>query len=454
MSERIVVGVDIGTTKICAIVASADENGRVNILGVGMAESEGINRGVVVNIDKTVESVKKAVKEAERVAGVQVKRVIVGIAGDHIHSDQSRGVITVSNRNREITPLDVHRLIEDTKNVAMPSDRSILHVIPQEFIVDGQDGVADPVGMSGVRLEANVHIITGLVSAAKNIYRCIEKAGYEVADLVLEPLASSYAVLHTDEKEVGVALIDIGGGTTDMAVFEDHTIRHTAVIAVAGSKVTDDIRKGLGIMRDQAERLKHRFGSALVSPSGDEEIMIPGIGGRPAKTVSRSMLAQIIQPRLEEILEIAAYEIKRSGYGQRLSSGVVLTGGGSLIPGTAELAADIMGVEARVGLPTGIHGGMVAEVSDPKFATAVGLILYGLRPEAIGGDPIEGEMGDRQTATALPTASRTATPGATSEPHDLSDDEDYDDDGKTQAYEGESRFTSLMNRLKGYMNEF
>lgn len=449
MSERIVVGVDIGTTKICAIVASADETGRVNILGVGMAESDGINRGVVVNIDRTVESVKKAVSEAERVAGVQVKSVIVGIAGDHIHSDQSRGVITVSNRNGEITAADVHRLIEDTKNVAMPSDRSILHVIPQEFIVDGQDGVADPVGMSGVRLEANVHIITGLISAAKNIHRCIEKAGYEVADLVLEPLASSYAVLHPDEKEVGVALIDIGGGTTDVAVFEDHTIRHTAVIAVAGNKVTDDIRKGLGVMREQAERLKHRFGSALVDLTQDEEIMIPGIGGRPEKTVSRTVLAQIIQPRLEEILEIAAHEIKRSGYGRHLSAGVVLTGGGSLIPGTAELAADIMGVEARVGQPMGLTGGMVAEVSDPKFATAVGLILYGLRPEAIGGTPIERVMGMREEKpAAAPARTATAFPPLGAE-HEL-----YDDEGEAQAAEGRTKFAHLMDRFRGFMDEF
>ena len=396
MSERIVVGVDIGTTKVCALVASADESGRINVLGVGMAESDGLNRGVVVNIDRTVASVQKAVREAERAAGVEVRSVIVGIAGDHIQSDQSRGVITVSNRNREITAADVHRLLEDTKQVAMPSDREILHVIPQEFIVDGQDGVADPVGMSGVRLEANVHIITGLVSAAKNIHRCIEKAGYHVADIVLEPLASSYAVLHPDEKEVGVALIDIGGGTTDIAVFEDQTIRHTAVIAVAGNKVTDDIRRGLGVMRDQAERLKHVFGTALVDLADEEEeIMIPGIGGRPEKLVSRSVLAQIIQPRMEEILEIAANEIKRSGYARHLSAGVVLTGGGSLVPGTAELAADVLGVEARVGTPIGLAGGLVAEVSDPKFATAVGLVLYGLRPEAIGGTPIERDMGLR-----------------------------------------------------------
>lgn len=383
MDGEIVVGLDIGTTKICAVVAAEDELEGINILGVGIAESEGLNRGVVVNIDKTVAAIQEAVEKAERAAGVTVHNVIVGIAGDHVQSFQSRGVIT-THRDGVITQEDVQRLLEDTTHVAMPADREILHVLPQEYIVDGQDGVVDPVGMSGVRLEANVHIVTGLVSAARNIYRCVEKAGYHVADIVLEPLASSYSVLHPDEKEVGVALIDIGGGTTDIAVFEDNTIRHTGVIAVAGNKVTDDIRKGLGLMRDQAEQLKHQFGVALVDVNiPDELITIPGIGGRTEKSISRSALSQIIQPRLEEILEIAGIEIKRSGYARHLGTGVVITGGGSLIPGTAQLAAEVLGVEARVGMPTGLGGGMVKEVSDPKFATAVGLVLYGLRPEIV-----------------------------------------------------------------------
>jgi cell division protein FtsA len=383
--NRIVVGVDIGTTKICAVVAGADEHHRVNILGVGVAESDGLNRGVVVNIDKTVEAVKRAVREAERHAAAETRSVVVGIAGDHIQSFQSRGVITVSGRDGEVTPADVKRLLEDTRHVAMPADREILHVIPQEFIVDGQDGVADPVGMSGVRLEANVHIITGLVSAAKNVYRCIQKAGYEVADIVLEPLASSRAVLHGDEREVGVALIDIGGGTTDIAVFEDQTIRHTAVVAVAGNKVTDDIRKGLGILHDQAERLKRQFGAAMVDlVEGDQEITIPGIGGRPEKSIGQSTLAQIIQPRMEEVLEIVGIEIKRSGYGRHLSAGVVLTGGGALIPGTAELAAEVLGLDARIGRPIGLAGGLVEEVSNPQFSTAVGLVLHGLEKGTIG----------------------------------------------------------------------
>ncbi|TDI72777.1 MAG: cell division protein FtsA [Bacteroidetes bacterium] len=392
MNEKIVVGLDIGTTKVCAVVASTDDLNRVNILGVGVAPSDGLNRGVVVNIDKTVLAVQEAVSEAERMAGVDVHKVIVGIAGDHVQSFQSRGVVTISHSDGVIAESDVQRLLEDTTHVAMPADREILHVIPQEFIVDGQDGVIDPIGMNGVRLEANVHIITGLVSAAKNIYRCIEKAGYHVADIVLEPLGSSFAVLHRDEKEVGVALIDIGGGTTDIAVFEDNTIRHTAVVAVAGNKVTDDIRKGLGVMRDQAEKLKCGFGVTMAGIGEDEEITIPGIGGRNEKRIGSSTLAQIIQPRMEEILEIAAIEIKRSGYSRHLSAGVVLTGGGSLIPGTDELAAKILGLESRIGVPMGLSGGLVAEVSDPKFATGVGLVLYGLRPELIGGTPFRSDM--------------------------------------------------------------
>ena len=382
--ERVVVGVDIGTTKICAVVASADATDRIQVRGVGVASSDGLNRGVVVNIDKTVEAVRKAIDEAERAAGINTRSVVVGIAGDHIQSFQSRGVITVAGG--EIDRDDVQRLLEDTKHVAMPADREILHVLPQEFIVDGQDGVADPIGMSGVRLEANVHIITGLVSAAKNVYRCIEKAGYAVDDIVLEPLASSHAVLHHDEREVGVVLVDIGGGTTDIAIFEDKTIRHTAVVAVAGNKVTDDLRKGLGILHDQAERLKHEYGVALVDMvTEDKEIQIPGIGGRPDKSIGQSTLAQIIQPRLEEILEIVAIEIKRSGYGRHLSAGVVLTGGGALIPGTAELASEILGLEARVGRPLGLDGGLVEEVDDPKYATGVGLVLHGLRTGAGAG---------------------------------------------------------------------
>jgi cell division protein FtsA len=380
MSERIIVGLDIGTTKVCAIVASTDENGRINILGIGHSPSDGLTRGVVTNIDKTVRSIQSAIEEAESQSGVKIQTVMAGIAGDHIQSFQSRGVIAISRPENEITQEDVDRLIDDTKRVALPSDRRIIHVIPQEFIIDGQDGVYDPVGMSGVRMEANVHIITGLVTAAQNIVKCVQRAGLAIDDMVLEPLASSYAVLDEEEKEVGVALLDVGGGTTDLAVFEDRTIRHTAVIPIAGNQVTNDIRKGLGILSEQAEKLKKDAGFAyLPAILDDEPIVLPGIGGRDPLRVDKNLLCQIIQPRMEEILEIAAMEIKRSGYSKHLSAGVVLTGGGSLIKGTADLAKEVLGMPAKIGIPTGFNAGLVKEVENPIYATGVGLVIHGLK---------------------------------------------------------------------------
>jgi len=379
MENEIIVGLDIGTTKVCVVVASTNEAGKINILGVGRSMSDGLTRGVVTNIDKTVRSIQSAVSEAETQSGIKIQSVIVGIAGEHIQSFQSRGVIAISGPEREITQADVHRLIEDTKRVALPSDRKIIHVIPQEFIIDGQDGVIDPVGMSGVRLEANVHIITGLVTAAQNIYRCIQRAGLHVRDMVLEPLASSYAVLEEEEKEVGVALLDVGGGTTDMAVFEDRTIRHTAVIPVAGNQVTSDIRKGLGVLTEQAEKLKCLHGFALSSAVVDDEpIVIPGIGGRPPLEIDKALLAQIIQPRMEEIFEIAALEIKRSGYSRHLSAGVVITGGGALIKGVSQLAQEILGMPVKIGIPGGFYAGLVREIENPIYSTCVGLVLHGL----------------------------------------------------------------------------
>jgi len=378
--ENIIVGLDIGTTKVCAIVAGTDEHGRMNILGIGRSPSDGITRGVVTHIDRTTNSIVNAIAEAESSSGVKISSVIVGIAGDHIQSFQSRGVIGISGPDHEVTQPDIDRLIEDTKRVALPSDRKIIHVIPQEFIIDGQDGIYDPLGMSGVRMEANVHIITGLVSAAQNIYKCVQRAGLEISDMVLEPLASSYAVLDDEEKEVGIALIDVGGGTTDLAVFEERTIRHTAVIGIAGKKVTDDIRKGLGILSEQAEKLKkehgHTYVAAVVS---NEPIVLPGVGGRAPIEIDSRLLAQIIQPRMEEIFEIAALEIKRSGYSRHLSGGVVLTGGGALIKGTADLAREVLGMPVKIGIPSGFAGGLVREIENPAYATAVGLVHYGLK---------------------------------------------------------------------------
>lgn len=382
MNERIVVGLDIGTTKVCAVVASITDENKVNILGIGKAPSDGLNRGVVVNIDKTVNAIKSAVKQAELASGIEVRSVNVGIAGDHIRSLRSKGVITINNRDNEIMKKDVERLIMDCQNIALPSDYKIIHVIPQEFIVDGQDGIIDPIGMSGMRMEAEVHIITGLVSAVKNMHRCVERAGYEVADLILEPLASSYAVLDEEEKEAGVVLVDIGGGTTDVAIFRDNTIRHTAVVAIAGQKVTDDIRIGLSVLEDQAENLKREHGIAYSEFIHEDSIItIPGIAGRPPKEIKKSVLSKIIQARMEEILEIVAIEIKRSGYSTQLSAGVVITGGGSLLKGVPQLANELLGMDAKIGIPTGLKDGLANEVQNPIYATGVGLVQHALNKD-------------------------------------------------------------------------
>ncbi|MEX2464160.1 MAG: cell division protein FtsA [Balneolaceae bacterium] len=383
-NERIVVGLDIGTTKVCAVVASINSQNRIHILGVGKAPSEGLNRGVVVNIDKTVNAIKTAIKQAELASGIEVNSVNVGIAGDHIRSIRSKGVITISNKDKEITVQDVERILKDCQQIMLPPDQQILHVIPQEFVVDGQDGITDPVGMSGMRMEAEVHIITGLVSAAKNLYRCVERAGYHVADIILEPLASSYAVLDDEEKEAGVVLVDIGGGTTDLAVFQENTIRHTAVIAIAGQKVTDDIKIGLSVLEDQAQTLKHKHGECFVDMiSNDESITIPGIAGRPPKEITKSILAKIIQARMEEILEIIAIEVKRSGYADSLSAGIVITGGGSLIKNICPLANEVLGMDSKIGRPLGLAGGLIEEVNSPIYATSVGLVLHALKAEGV-----------------------------------------------------------------------
>jgi cell division protein FtsA len=399
--DSIVVGLDIGTTKVCAVVAGMDEHGRINILGVGRSPSDGMTRGVVTHIDRTTAAIQNAIAEAQSTSGVAIASAIVGIAGDHIQSFQSRGVISISGPDHEVTQADIDRLIEDTKRVALPSDRKIIHVIPQEFIIDGQDGVYDPLGMSGVRMEANVHIITGLVSAAQNIYKCVQRAGLEIDDMVLEPLASSYAVLDDEEKEVGIALLDIGGGTTDLAVFEERTIRHTAVIGIAGRKVTDDIRKGLGVLNEQAEKLKKEHGCAFVpAVMSNDPIVLPGVGGRAPIEIDKRLLAQIIQPRMEEILEIAGLEIKRSGYSKHLSGGLVLTGGGALVKGTAELAREVLGLPVKIGVPSGFSGGLVREIQNPAYATAVGLVIHGFKHRpATGALPAAPAAGRKSRAT-------------------------------------------------------
>lgn len=378
------VGLDIGTSKVCCLVAAPGENGnKLNIFGMGIAESDGLNRGVVVNIDRTVKTIANVIEQAEKQSGEKVEEVVVGIAGDHIESHQTRAIVGISNPNHEITRLDVQRLLEDCKKIAIPSERRILHVIPQEFFIDGQGGIIDPVGMSGVRLEANVTVVTALVTAIQNIHRCLERLNLKVKEIVLEPIASSYAVLDDEEKEIGVALIDIGAGTTDIAVFVDNILRFTCIIAFGGRQITDDVRTVLGILASQAEKVKKENGYAhLDSMLNDEVFMIPGIGGRRPMEVTKSYLCRIIQPRLEEIFEFALSEIRRSGYISQLNAGIVITGGCSLLRGMEELAIDTFGMPVKIGIPSGItYSGLAPEIENPIYSTVVGLVLHSIQNE-------------------------------------------------------------------------
>jgi cell division protein FtsA len=389
---RILAGLDIGTTKICVIVAEVDETNQVNIVGVGTVPSEGLRRGIVINLEKTVHSISRAVEKAERMAGVEIKSVYAGIAGDHIRSINSRGVIAVSRKDNEIGPADVARVVDAAKAVAIPADREIIHVIPQEFIVDDQDGIKDPIGMSGIRLEAEIHIITGAVTSAKNICKSIERSGLRVEDLVLEPLASSHAVLGPDERDLGVVLIDIGGGTTDVAVFYEGSIRHTAIIGFGGTSITNDIAIGLRTPIDKAEELKIKHGCALSSMvSEDEKILVAGVGGRPTRELSRYVLSSMIEPRLEEICQLALKEVRKNHFADMLSAGVVITGGTALMHGVTELAEQVFEMPVRIGIPTGVSG-LVDSVSDPKFSTGVGLILHAFHSEEMDADYSKGVL--------------------------------------------------------------
>lgn len=378
--DRIVVGLDIGTTKICAIVGKRNEYGKINILGIGKSYSEGVNRGVVVNIDKTVQAIQEAIQEAEKQSGIKIEVVHVGIAGEHVRSMQHKGIITLNNPDFEITNDDVYRLHEDMFKIATQPGTEIIHVLPQEYTVDSQSGIIDPVGMSGVRLEGNFHIVTAQTTAANNIYKCVVRAGLEVAELILEPLASSAAVLQEEEKEAGVCLVDIGGGTTDIAVFENNIIRHTAVIPFGGNIVTEDIKTGFKVMRKHAELLKIQYGSALAEAvMEDVVISIPGPRDRPPKEIHKSMLARVIQSRIEEVMEFVAAEIKNSGFEDRLVAGIVVTGGGAQLQHMKQAVEFVTGVDTRIGYP-GEHlaSGMVEEVNYPMFATGTGLVIMGL----------------------------------------------------------------------------
>jgi cell division protein FtsA len=381
MSKKdIVVGLDIGTTKICCIVGEVVESGprpTIDIIGIGTAPSHGLRKGVVVNIDSTVESIGKAVEEAELMAGVEITSVYTGIAGGHIKSFNSSGVVAV--KDKEIQPNDVQRVIDAAKAVAIPLDREVIHIIPQEYIVDDQDGIRDPIGMSGVRLEGKVHIVTGAVSSAQNIIKCANKAGLNVAEICLEPIASSEAVLAQDEKELGVALIDIGGGTSDLAIFREGAVVHTSVLALGGNHITNDVAVGLRTPQHEAELIKVQYGcalSSLVKP--DETIEVPGVGGRKPRVVSRRLLAEIIEPRVEEIFMLIQREIMKSGYQDILSGGIVITGGCSLLEGLPELAEFIFEMPVKRGVPLEV-GGLRDVVQSPKFATGVGLLKYGAK---------------------------------------------------------------------------
>lgn len=377
--DKIVVGLDIGTTKICTIIGEINDN-EINIIGVGNSPSTGLNKGVVVNIENTVESIKKAVDDASRMAGVEVGTAYAGIAGGHIKGINSHGVIAVSGSSKEVTQEDVDRVIDAAKAVAIPMDREVIHVIPQEFIVDNQDGIKDPVGMSGIRLEAKVHIVTAAVTSAQNIVKCVERAGYYVEDIVLQPLASSEAVLTEDEKELGVVLVDIGGGTTDIVIYSEGGIRHTAVLAIGGNFVTNDIAIGLRTPTADAEEIKKKYGCAMSSLIGQEEIKVAGVGGRAERSIPRRTLAEVIQPRIEEIFELVCQEIKNSGFDNRnkIAAGVVVTGGTAIMAGVSELAEKILSASVRIGVPKGISG-LVDVVSSPIYATGVGLVLYGVK---------------------------------------------------------------------------
>ena len=378
-SSEIVVGLDIGTTKIVAIVGRKNEYGKLEILGMGKSESIGVTRGVVSNIDKTVQSIRKAVEEAEEASGVEIGSVNVGIAGQHIKSLQHRGIKIRHSVDDEISQNDIDGLIDDMYKLAMLPGEEIIHVLPQEYIIDNEQGIKDPIGMSGVRLEANFHIITGQVTAAKNIYKCVHKSGLDVDDLILEPLASAESVLNDEEKEAGVVLVDIGGGTTDIAIFQDGIIRHTAVIPFGGNVITEDVKQGCNIIGKQAELLKLKFGSALATESKENEIVsIPGLRGREPREISLKNLASIIQARMEEIIEHIYYEIKNSGYENKLIAGIVVTGGGSQLKHITQLFEYVTGMDTRIGYPTEhLAAGSNDIITSPMYATGIGLVLKG-----------------------------------------------------------------------------
>jgi len=373
--KQLIVGLDIGTSKVVAIVGEIMPEDKLEVIGIGSHPSKGLKKGVVVNIESTVHSIQRAVEEAELMAGCQIHSVFAGIAGSHIRSLNSHGIVAI--RDKEVTPNDVERVIDAARAVAIPADQKILHILPQEFLIDNQDGIREPVGMSGVRLEAKVHMVTGAVSAAQNIIKCVRRCGLEVDDIILEQLASSYSVLTDDEKDLGICLVDIGGGTTDIAVFTEGSIRHTAVIPIAGDQVTNDIAVALRTPTQNAEDIKIKYACALTQlASAEESIEVPSVGDRPPRKLARHTLAEVVEPRYEELLGLIQAELRRSGFEDRVAAGIVLTGGSAKIEGLVELAEEVFHMPVRLGVPQYVTG-LVDVVRNPIYSTGVGLLLFG-----------------------------------------------------------------------------
>ncbi|MCZ6830387.1 MAG: cell division protein FtsA [Gammaproteobacteria bacterium] len=390
--KKMIVGLDIGTSKVVAIVGEIGAAGVIEILGIGFQPSKGMKKGVVINIESTVQSIQRAVEEAELMAGCQIHSVYVGIAGSHIRSLNSHGIVAI--RDREVYALDLERVIDAAQAVAIPADQRVLHILPQEYVIDNQEGIKEPLGMSGVRLEAKVHLVTCATNASQNIEKCIRRCGLDVEDIILEQLASSYAVLTEDEKELGVCLVDIGGGTTDIAIFTEGSIRHTSVIPIAGDQVTNDIAMALRTPTHHAEEIKIKYACALTQLAGAEEtIKVPSVGDRPPRDLSRQALAEVVEPRYDELFTLVQSELRRSGFEDLIPAGIVLTGGTSKMEGAMELAEEIFHMPVRVGFPQAVMG-LTDIVRNPIYSTGVGLLHYGARAQEEGG--ITGARGAAQ----------------------------------------------------------
>jgi len=387
-----IVGLDIGTSKVVAIVGQDTPEGNVEVIGIGSCPSKGLKRGVVVNIETTVQAIQRAIEEAELMAGCEIHSVYAGIAGSHIRSLNSHGIVAV--REREVVQADIERVIDAAQAVAIPADQKILHILPQEFVIDNQEGIKEPLGMSGVRLEAKVHLVTCAVNAAQNIDKCVKRCGLDVDDIILEQLASSYAVLTDDEKELGVCVVDIGGGTTDMAIFTGGSIRHTAVIPIAGDQVTNDIAMALRTPTQNADEIKIKYACALTQLAGaDETIKVPSVGDRPPRDLSRQALAEVVEPRYEELFTLIQSELRRSGFEDLIAAGLVLTGGTSKMEGAVELAEEIFHMPVRLASPQGVTG-LADVVNNPMYSTGVGLLMYGLKQQGMGIVPAAKSEGE------------------------------------------------------------